>query len=239
VQVASAPPNRAVLQAAVPEAIYVDPEDGGALEEALAQASAVAVGPGLGTEGGAQALLARVLAVPGPALVVDADALNLLAAGRPRPAAEALGGRRALVTPHPGEMGRLLPRAEGGRLDVARAAAQALGCAVVLKGAPSVVAAPGQPVLVDVQGSSDLAVAGMGDVLTGVCGGLAAQGCAPRDAGALGLYLTGRAAAVAGRGKALTPGDVVRWLPQALAERGEGESELGLPFVLFDLDPAR
>jgi NAD(P)H-hydrate repair Nnr-like enzyme with NAD(P)H-hydrate dehydratase domain len=110
---------------------------------------------------------------------------------------------------------------------------------VVLKGAPALVAAPGEPILVDLQGSSDLAVAGMGDVLTGVAGSMAAQGCTPREAGALGLYLSGRAAAVAGRGPALTPGDVVRWLPQALSERGEGATELGLPFVLLDLDAAR
>ncbi len=239
VQVASHPSNRTVLQSAVPEAIFVDPEEGRALEDALAHASAVAVGPGLGTDGSAEALLERVLAVPGPPLVADADALNLLAAGRPRPAADAFRGRRVLVTPHPGEMGRLLPGAEGGRVAVARAAAIAFGCAVVLKGAPSLVAAPGEPVLVDLQGSSDLAVAGMGDVLTGVCGSLAAQGCGPRDAGAVGLYLTGRAAAVAGLGRALTPGDVVRWLPQALSERGAGASDLELPFVLLDLDPAR
>jgi NAD(P)H-hydrate epimerase len=136
-------------------------------------------------------------------------------------------------------MGRLLPGTEGGRVTLARAAAAAFGCAVVLKGAPSLVAAPGHPVLVDLQGSSDLAVAGMGDVLTGVCASLAAQGCAPREAGAVGLHLTGRAAAVAGQGKALTPGDVIRWLPQALAERGPGATELELPFVLLDLDPAR
>ncbi|MHB1194064.1 MAG: NAD(P)H-hydrate dehydratase [Longimicrobiales bacterium] len=239
VQVASHPSNRTVLQSAVPEAIFVDPEDGMALEDALAQASAVAVGPGLGTDGSAEALLERVLAVPEPPLVADADALNLLAAGRPRPAADALRGRSVLVTPHPGEMGRLLPGTEGGRVALARAAATAFGCAVVLKGAPSLVAAPGEPVLVDLQSSSDLAVAGMGDVLTGVSGSLAAQGCGPRDAGAVGLYLTGRAAGVAGQGKALTPGDVIRWLPQALSERGPGTSELELPFVVLDLDPPR
>lgn len=240
VQVASARENRPVLQAAVPEAIYVDPDDGGALEEALARAAAVAVGPGLGTTPEAEALLARVLAADGPPLVVDADALNLMAAGRPRAAREALRGRTALITPHPGEMGRLFPGAEGvGRVALARQAAEALGCAVVLKGAPSVTAAFGHPVLVDAQGSSELAVAGMGDVLTGVCGSLLAQGCAPREAGAVGLHLTGRSATIAGRGRALTPSDVVRWLPQALAERGPGVTDLDLPFVLFDLDPAR
>jgi hydroxyethylthiazole kinase-like uncharacterized protein yjeF len=226
----------------VPEAIFVDPNDGRALEAALAQASAVAVGPGLGTEAGAEALLERVLDATECPLVVDADALNLLAQGRPRPAPEALRGRPALVTPHPGEMARLLGRdaARGAdRPAVVRSAADALGCAALLKGSPSLVAAPGAPLLVDLQGSSDLAVAGMGDVLTGVCGSLLAQGCAPRAAGAIGLYLTGRSAALAGRGASLTPSDVVRWLPDALAERGAGVSDLALPFVVLDLDPAR
>ncbi|MDP2955764.1 MAG: NAD(P)H-hydrate dehydratase, partial [Longimicrobiales bacterium] len=243
VQVASPSENRTVLQAAVPEAIFVDPGDGSALEDALAQASAVAVGPGLGTDAGGEALLRRVLEVSGSPLVVDADALNLLAAGRAGNVGDAARGRPVLLTPHAGEMGRLRPGSEaqgrGGRVEIARQAAESFGCAVLLKGAPSLVAAPGAPVLVDAQGSSDLAVAGMGDVLTGVCGGLAAQGCPPREAGAVGLYLTGRAAVLAGRGKSLMPTDVVRWLPEALAERGPGVSDLGLPFVLLDLDAAR
>lgn len=246
VQVASPAQNREVLQGAVPEAIYVDPADGAALEEALSGAGAVAVGPGLGTDHAAEALLSRVLAGCGAPLVVDADALNLLAAGRPRGAAEALRGKAALLTPHPGEMARLRPGIPDGaeaprdsRVEEARRAADALGCAVLLKGAPSLVAAPGHPVLVDVQGSSDLAAAGMGDVLTGVCGALLAQGCSPRDAGGVGLHLTGRSAVLAGRGKALVPSDVVRWLPEALAEEGEGRSDLDLPAVLLDLDAAR
>jgi NAD(P)H-hydrate repair Nnr-like enzyme with NAD(P)H-hydrate dehydratase domain len=125
------------------------------------------------------------------------------------------------------------------RVAVVRAAAEELGCAVVLKGAPSLVAAPGLPVQVDTQGSSDLAAAGMGDVLTGVCGGLLAQGLGPRDAGAVALYLSGRASVLAGRGRSLTPSDVVRWLPEALAERGAGADRLGLPFVTLDLDAPR
>lgn len=243
VQVCSPSENRGVLQAAVPEAIYVDPGVEGALEAALAQASAVAVGPGLGTEAAGEALLARVLAGPSAPLVVDADALNLLAAGRPKGVAEAVVGRRALLTPHPGEMARLRPDDGGAgardRVGAARAAAEAFGCAVLLKGSPSLVAEPGGPVAVDAQGSSDLAVAGMGDVLTGVCAGLLAQGCPPSDAGAVALYLTGRAGTLAGRGRALTPPDVVRWLPEALAERGAGEDRLALPFVLLDLDAPR
>jgi NAD(P)H-hydrate epimerase len=246
VQVASPPANRAILQATVPEAIYLDPSDGAALDQALADAGAVAVGPGLGTDADAEAILARVLASSAAPLVVDADALNLLAAGRPAALPESLRGRRVLLTPHPGEMARLrhaLPvlSAAGAASSVeeSRAAAGALGCVVLLKGAPSVVAAPGEPVLVDVQGSSDLAVAGMGDVLTGMCGSLLAQGCSLRDAGALGLHLTGRAAALAGRGKSLVPTDVIRWLPEALAEERDGASDLAVPGIVLDLEAAR
>ena len=242
VQVCSPDANRELLQAAVPEAIFVSPSVPSALEEAAAQAAAVAVGPGMGTSADARALLERVVGVPGTAVVVDADALNLVAADGTalRPA---LAARPALLTPHAGEIVRLLdldgPVPPAQRMATVGRAAAELGCAVLLKGAPSLVAVGHAPVLVDVQGSSDLATAGMGDVLTGVCAALAAQGAAPADAGALGLYLSGRAAALAGRGKALTPSDVARWLPHALQERGDGVTDLGLPFVILDLDPAR
>lgn len=243
VQVCSPTGNRAVLQAAVPEAIYVDPDDGSALEDALAQANAVAVGPGLGTHDGAEALLGRVLETGSAPLVADADALNLLAQGRPSAVPVVAAQRPLLITPHPGEMGRIFAAdalaISADRTGVARAAAEALGCTVLLKGAPSVVAGSGMPVLVDLQGSSDLAVAGMGDVLTGVCAGLLAQGLSTVEAGALGLYLSGRAAALAGLGRSLTPPDVLHWLPEALAEPGTGVTELDFPFVLLDLDRAR
>jgi NAD(P)H-hydrate epimerase len=243
VQVCSAPENREVLQSAVPEAIYVDADDLEAVDAALAQASAVAVGPGLGTTGRSEALLTRVLEAGDRPVVVDADGLNLLAEGRGGAVDEVAARRPVLLTPHPGEMGRLWAKPAdviaADRVDVVRSAAEAWGCAVILKGAPSLVAAPGRPVQVDTQGSSDLATAGMGDVLTGVCGSLLAQGLDPADAGAVGLHVSGRAAVLAGRGRSLTPSDVVRFLPEALAERGVGEDRLHLPFVALDLDPAR
>jgi NAD(P)H-hydrate epimerase len=243
VQVCSAPENREVLQAAVPDAIFVDATDAQAVDGALAPAAAVAVGPGLGTGTEAEELLFRALSGSSTPLVVDADGLNLLAAGRPMGLTEAASGRPVLVTPHPGEMGRLLgvtgEEIAADRVRVVREAAATFGCAVLLKGAPSLVALDGTPILVDTQGSSDLAVAGMGDVLSGVSGGLLAQGLDPRTAGAVGLYLSGRAAVLAGRGKGLMPADVVRWIPEAMDERGTGSDDLGLPFVNFDHDPAR
>jgi len=93
--------------------------------------------------------------------------------------------------------------------------------------------------LVDTQSSSDLAVAGIGDTLTGVCGTMMAQGIEPATAGALGLYLSGRAAVLADRGVGLTPSDVAERLPDVFTEAGPGWTDLDLPFVLFDADPAR
>lgn len=243
VQVAASPANRIVLQSTVPEAIWVDPTAEGDLEAALEAADAVAAGPGLGTGDAAEELLRRVLGVGEAPLVLDADGLNLAAAGRTPPLPAVARRRPLLVTPHPGEMSRLADRSVGAIVEepvaTARDAAAQWGCAVLLKGAPSVVASTGEPVAVDAMGSSDLAVAGMGDVLTGAAGGLLAQGLDPAEAGSVALYLTGRAARLAGRGAGLTPADVVRWLAEARSEEVAPHTELDLPFVLFDQDPAR
>lgn len=238
VRVCSVPENRAAIQAALPEAIYVDSSDGDALATALEESDAVAAGPGLGTAMAAVDALVAVTGGPSCPTVLDADALNLAAAGAVD-LTRVAEHRPLLVTPHPGEMARLLGPSEGGRIGDARSAADQFGCAVLLKGAPSLVASPGGRVLVDTQASSDLAVAGMGDALTGVCASLLAQGLAPEVAGAVALYVSGRAARLAGRGAALTPSDVIRWLPEALAEDGGSETDLDLPFVVYDADPPR
>ncbi len=125
------------------------------------------------------------------------------------------------------------------RVGAARKTASRTGCAVLLKGLPSVVASPEGPLRVDTVGSSDLATAGMGDVLTGVAASFLAQGSEPGVAGALGLHVSGRAAARARRGAGLVPGDVIEHLPDALEEEGPGETGLDLPFVVFDQDSAR
>jgi hydroxyethylthiazole kinase-like uncharacterized protein yjeF len=242
VRVCSVPENRGAIQAGIPEAIFVDASDDDALAEALAATEGLAAGPGMGTSEAACALLRRVLAGPAVPTVLDADALNLAAGGAGPDLAKTASGRPLLITPHPGEMARLLadvPSSAQDRVEAVRHACERFGCAVLLKGAPSLVAAPGDPLAIDTQGSSDLAVAGMGDVLTGVCAGLLAQGLAPEEAGPVALYLSGRAARIAGRGAALTPSDVLRWLPDALTEPATPESDLCLPFVTFDADPAR
>lgn len=239
VQLASPVENRDAVHAALPEAIFVDWSDQAALATALDEADAVAVGPGLGTDEGATEVLERVVRQGEAPLLMDADALNLAARGAVD-LREVARNRPVLVTPHPGEMARLLEGTEGrAPPDVARSAADHFGCAVLYKGAPSVVAAPGEPLAVDTQSSSDLAVAGMGDTLTGVCAAFMAQGLTPATAAALGLYVSGRAARTAGRGAGLVPSDVAGTLPDILVEEGEPATELDLPFVIFDADRAR
>lgn len=238
VRVCTVEENREIVQTALPEAIWIAPA-GAALDEAMAASDAVALGPGLGRTAAARWVLEHVAAAgDGVPLVLDADALNLAAEGVVDLASIA-GRRPTLLTPHPGEMARLLGEDPPDRLDALRTARERFRCTVLLKGAPSLTAAVSGPVLVDSQSSSDLAVAGMGDTLTGAVVALAAQGCAPELAGALGLYLTGRAAALANRGAGLAPSDVVERLPDALAERGTARTDLEMPMVIFDADPAR
>ena len=242
VRVCSVPENREILQRSTPEAIYVDVSDDKSLELALEDTDAVALGPGLGTNEMSVQLANKITKGPERPLVLDADALNL--------AAEGLFDLRALAksrpilsTPHAGEMSRLLGESKSNiiddRLAALREAVRRFEHCFLLKGTPSLILNAGRGILVGSQGTSDLAVGGMGDSLTGVCGALLAQGLGAMEAGALSLYLTGRAANLAARGASLTPTDVIQWIPDVLVERGAGISELGLPFVSYDADAAR
>jgi len=182
-------------------------------------------GPGMGTDDAAAARLAAVLATGLPVLV-DADGLTLLAQYEnllPRPAP-------TLLTPHAGELGRLLgvdpADIEARRLEFARQAATRFGACVLLKGSTTVVAPPDgmDPVLVNTTGTPWLATAGTGDVLAGLTGALLAQGVLPPQAAITAAYLHGLAArlAVAGDPAAGTDGlapigasDLIDGLPLA------------------------
>ena len=243
VRIASASSNRSVLQGAVPEAVFVDTADRAALARAAKGSTAVAAGPGLGVAPEAEAALEVLLEASGDApVLLDADALNLVAA-EAGPSLGALGcARPVLVTPHRGEMKRLVAAAADlpdlpHRLALDRAAAWS--CTVLLKGNPSIVATPSKRLLVGGLGSSDLAAAGMGDVLSGVAGSLLAQGCGPAVAGGLALHLTGVAAALGREGPGLVPGDVIARLSDAVRRQPDLKSRLGLPFVIFDQEAPR
>ncbi|MBT8395871.1 MAG: NAD(P)H-hydrate dehydratase [Gemmatimonadetes bacterium] len=243
-RVASPPENRSILQEAVPEAVYVDSSDGGAMREAVEASRALGVGPGLGTDDGARRILVELFeSGSGKPLLLDADALNLVAAGGGPSLADFGETMEVVLTPHPGEMARLTGKSAkeitAQRPRVAAALAVETGCSVLLKGLPSLVTTPASRFYVDTVGNSDLAAAGMGDVLSGVISAFLAQGSPPHEAACLGLHTSGRAAARTGLGVSLTPEDVVDAMPGALRENGDGDSDLDFPFLLFDQDPAR
>ena len=197
VRVVSAPENREIVQTGVPEAVFVDWSASDSVQSALNWAGAVAVGPGLGTGPGRAELVRRALEVGSVPLVLDADALNVLsmevaeAGGRPGPLAPR---RSVLLTPHPGEMARLLgtsvAEVRGDAPAAARRLAEATRATVLLKGAPTWVARPGGELRATTLVSPAFASGGMGDVLTGVCGACLASGLGPADAASAALTLT-------------------------------------------------
>ena len=197
----------AALLAARPEAMTHAVEDAAALAPLVERATVLAVGPGLGQGAWGQALYGSALASGRP-LVLDADALNLLAAS-PRLLPQ------AILTPHPGEAARLLGRdkadIQADRFGAAEALAQKFRCVVVLKGAGTVVAASGETPAVIGAGNPGMATGGMGDVLSGVIAALVAQGLPLFQAAVAGALLhsaAGDAAARIGGQRGLLPSDL-------------------------------
>lgn len=178
------------------------------------------VGPGLGTDTTAAELLAAILRTHMP-VVVDADALTLLA--RHQELRDALRDRSAasIMTPHVGEFARLGFALSADRVASARAAAAQSGAIVVLKGASSVIADTAGEACVDLMGSPALATAGTGDALAGIVAAVAAraQERTSTEAVAAGVYLHGLAGRIASRGgRPTTAWDVVAAVPDAVAE---------------------
>lgn len=161
-------------------------------DQALAGKQAVCLGPGLSRETDTHEFLEAVLPMIQVPLVLDADALNLLAEA---PELWAMIPEKTILTPHPGEMKRLtgLDTVNQRRLESAERLAQDRQVTVVLKGAGTIVATPDGRSFVNTTGNPGMATAGSGDVLTGVIGSLLAQGYAPETAATLGVYLHGQA----------------------------------------------
>lgn len=192
------------------------PDAADALGDLLARAGALALGPGLGRSDGTCGLVARLLDEADLPAVVDADALWRL-----DPAA--VRGRTAptVLTPHAGELARLLgvgaDEVSARRLASVREAADRFGCTVLLKGADTIVAHPGERTLVADAGPPGLATAGSGDVLTGVVAAFLAKGLDGRLAAAAGAVACGVAASLAPQQAGLVASDVAALLPRALA----------------------
>lgn len=210
--VATRASHASALLARRPEAMVHAVDDATHLAPLPARASVIAIGPGLGQGEWGRQLLEAVLASEAPR-VVDADALNLLASSGQRLRAQ------DVATPHPGEAARLLGidtrQVQRDRFAAAQALQERLGCAVVLKGAGSIIATENAPPTVICAGNPGMAVGGMGDVLAGVVAALLAQGMAAGDAASAGALLhaaAGDAAAREDGERGLLPSDLMPWL---------------------------
>jgi len=191
-----------------------------ALEALAEKKTALLLGPGMSTTQDTAQFLEAVLAASSVPVVLDADALTLLAS-RPRALRAARGP--CVLTPHPGEMGRLMGMGasdvQARRIEVAEACASRYEAWVVLKGARTVISSPDGRTYVNPTGNPGMATGGMGDVLAGAVGGLLAQGLEPLDACRLAVYAHGLAADIYAEveGEAgMTAMDVADLLPTAL-----------------------
>ena len=208
-------PVRIPMQTLVPCAMAKVVCGGAALDAGASMAlynlaqgkQALAIGPGLGQEEGTWRAIAQLIAGDIPK-VVDADALNLLAAHKGKV------GANTVLTPHPGEMARLCGVSTeeilASPVEYAQQLAQDMNCCVLLKGATTVIAR-GEDVTMNMTGCDAMGTGGCGDVLTGVVAALMAQGMTPMDAARVGAYyhgLAGEAADKALGSRAVTAWDV-------------------------------
>ncbi len=215
-----------VLHAQVPEAMVLEGPEADALSGPVPPGrwTALGMGPGIGQAAGTALILEEVLRGACVPLVLDADALNLLAA---RPALLALLPPGALLTPHPGEADRLFGAAANTRDRIARslAFARSHGVVVLLKGAYSAVCLPDGTVRFNATGNAGMAKGGSGDVLTGLLTGLLAQGLSAPEAAVLGAWVHGLAGDIAAAGlgmDGMVAMDLVRCLPKAFQRLRKG-----------------
>jgi ADP-dependent NAD(P)H-hydrate dehydratase / NAD(P)H-hydrate epimerase len=185
----------------------------GEIDEVLPRMRALAIGPGLGRGDEERALVRRLLQKSALPAVVDADGLSKLEPfERDAP---------TVLTPHEGELARLLGEdskwVAAHRLEALRRGVERFGCVVLLKGADTLVGAPGEGVLVRSVNAPGLATAGSGDVLTGILAAFLAKGMDARLAAAAAAMAQARAALLAPQQAGLVASDVVAHLPRALA----------------------
>ncbi len=192
---------------------------------------ATVIGPGIGTHPETAEFVLALYQNTTIPMVVDADALNILAASK-----ESIGHTAGLriFTPHPGELGRLLDCSiadiQDNRLEAARQACSRLNSdtshnIVVVKGAGTIIASPEGTTLINTSGNPGMATGGMGDVLCGIIGALLCQGVSPLQATAAAVYLHGAAADVLyeRNGVGYTAGEVADALPTTLKSLLEEE----------------
>jgi NAD(P)H-hydrate epimerase len=187
----------------------------GAVAAWCEDATAIVAGPGLGASAGTRRLVRDLLAASRVPLVLDADALNVLA-----PLRRLRARAPVLLTPHPGEAGRLLARpaarVQAAREDAALELARRAGAIAVLKGAGTIVT-DGERLFVNRTGNPGMATGGSGDVLSGLLGALLARGMEPFAAACLAVHAHGRAGDLVAR-RLSEDGLCAEDLPLAIAE---------------------
>lgn len=205
VKVITAEENRQILQQGIPEALYGSYRQ---LSESLDWADVIAIGPGIGREEQALQCLRTVIEKSRKPVILDADALNLLSEESGKMLASELRvqgeeGRAILLTPHVGELSRLLGRTisecKQDPLTCARALAERFHGVAVAKDARTIVCGEQGECYLNTTGNSGMATAGSGDVLTGVISGLLAQGTEAFKAAVNGVYLHGMAGELASK----------------------------------------
>lgn len=194
----------------------------GQIEAAWDKFNVFAIGPGLSLQESTQRLIRKLIAVCPKPLVIDADALNAIAGHL-----DILQKTKTskILTPHPGEMARLVHRSkddiEKNRRQAAVEFARTYGCVLLLKGHRTVVASPDGKVYVNTTGNAGMATAGSGDVLTGMIAALVGQGLTVFEAAKCGAYLHGKAGDLAAQAKtklAMIASDIIDNIPTALKQ---------------------
>lgn len=210
VAIAAPPKSLPVLETLVVEAVKRPLDEA---IEAAERAGALALGPGLGREAASRKLIRRLLEETNVPAVVDADALHELEPFERKAA--------TVLTPHEGELAHLLGEdsawVAAHRLEALARAVERFGCVVLLKGADTLVGAPGQGVLVRAVNTPALATAGTGDVLTGILAAFLAKGMEARMAAAAAATAQAVAASLATEQRGLVASDVIEALPRALS----------------------
>ena len=197
------------------------------IQQLLVGRQCLAIGPGLGQSADLSELIRLLVTSATVPMVIDADGINLLAVQL-----ECLHGRNEqplILTPHPGEMARLtgltVAEIEANRFEITQKFAAKYGVVLLLKGARTVIAAPDGRVNINATGNDGLASGGSGDVLTGLIGGLLAQGLDGFAAATLGAWLHGRAAELVAEAQGtagMIASDLLCQLPVARKELVKG-----------------
>lgn len=220
--------NRNILQISVPEAVLKTYEEDTAdfgrtdLPQLLKSSTAVIIGPGLGMSDAARSLVRYTVSHCRKPMVIDADALNIIA---DEPDILQSDHAEAVITPHKKELSRLtrynIQYLNENLNDICEEFSRQNGVICIAKDARTMIYAGAGSVYINTSGCNGMSVGGSGDVLTGIIGGLTAQGLSLQAASELGVFLHGRAGEEAAREKtsyAMTASDIIQSIPSVLSK---------------------